>query len=188
MTKLIAFNHISLDGFVCGPQGQMDWIKINDEIFAHVEQRISLGKSAMYGRITYNLMESYWPTAADKPNATRHDKAHATWYNTSHKFVLSRSMKKIDKDNTTIVNDDITKQVSEIKKSSGEHEILVFGSPTATHTLMELGLIDGYWLFINPVVLGEGIPLFKNIKTKTELKLEASKEFECGVVEVRYSS
>ncbi|MCW4468547.1 dihydrofolate reductase family protein [Flavobacterium sp. MFBS3-15] len=73
MRKIISFMHISLDGFVGGPNGEMDWIAINKEIFDHVEKRINTGDTALYGRITYDMMESYWPTAADKPDASTHD-------------------------------------------------------------------------------------------------------------------
>lgn len=184
MNTLISFSHISLDGFVCGPQGEMDWIIINEELFAHVEKRIALTNAAMYGRVTYDLMEGYWPTAADQPNASRHDKAHSAWYKTSHKYVLSRSMQGVEKENTTIISDNIAERVNEIKNAAGDSEIMVFGSPRATHALMELGLIDGYWLFVNPIIVGEGIPLFKNIKEHTKLKMVASKQFECGVVEM----
>ena len=64
MRKLISFMHISLDGFVAGPNGEMNWVKINDEIFNHVEKRISVTDTAMYGRVTFGMMEAYWPTAA----------------------------------------------------------------------------------------------------------------------------
>ena len=69
--------HLSLDGFVAGPNGEMDWIKADEEIFDHVGKRISQGDTALYGRVTYQLMESYWPTAANKPNTTKHDMEHS---------------------------------------------------------------------------------------------------------------
>ena len=77
MRKIISFMHISLDGFVAGPNGEMDWIKADEELFAYVGQRISKGDTALYGRVTYQMMENYWPTAADKPNATSHEREHS---------------------------------------------------------------------------------------------------------------
>ena len=185
MRRIISFMHISLDGFVAGPSGEMDWIKINEEIFDHVGKRISEGDISMYGRVTYEMMESYWPTAADKPNATRHDIEHSKWYEKVHKVVLSRTLKEAELTNTTIIGGDLTAEINEIRKDGGR-EILLFGSPSATHSLMQLDLIDGYWLFVNPVVLGRGIPLFADIKDKIKLKLLTTQQFTCGVTELNY--
>ncbi|HMU46333.1 MAG TPA: dihydrofolate reductase family protein [Chitinophagaceae bacterium] len=185
MRKIISFTHISLDGFLAGPNGEMNWIKIDDEIFAHVEKRISQGDTALYGRVTYDMMESYWPTAADKPNATRHDIEHSKWYGKSHKIVLSKTMKDSNLANTTIISDNLADSIHKIKQQ-GNNEILLFGSPTATHALMQLNLIDGYWMFVNPIILGKGIPLFKNIKDTIKLKLMTSRIFTSGVTELSY--
>lgn len=185
MRKIISFAHISLDGFVAGPNGEMDWININDEIFTHVEQRIGRTDTALYGRKTYDMMESYWPTAADQPNATRHDKVHSEWYSRAKKIVLSRTMKDVVRPNTTIISDNIAEQIGAIREQQGT-EILVFGSPSATHVLMQHGLIDGYWLFVNPVVLGKGIPLFNGNQTRATLGLQSTRRFACGVTELSY--
>ncbi len=187
MRKIISFAHLSLDGFVAGPNGEMNWIKINDEIFAHVEQRIGQTDTAMYGRKTYDMMESYWPTAADQPNATRHDKVHSEWYSKANKIVLSQSMKGVVRPNTTIISDNIVEQIGTIRAQQGA-EILVFGSPSATHVLMQHGLLDGYWLFVNPVVLGKGIPLFDGHQTRATLELLSTRQFACGVTELSYRS
>lgn len=185
MRKIISFAHLSLDGFVAGPNGEMDWININDELFAHVEQRIGLTDTALYGRKTYDMMESYWPTAADQPNATRHDKVHSEWYSKANKIVLSRTMKDVVRPNTTIISDNIAKQIGAMREQQGT-EILVFGSPSATHALMQHGLIDGYWLFVNPVVLGKGIPLFNGNQSRATLELLSTRQFACGVTELSY--
>lgn len=177
--------HISLDGFVAGPKGEMNWIKINDEIFTHVEKRINGTDTALYGRVTFQMMESYWPSAAEKPNASRHDVAHSKWYKNSRKIVLSNSLKETDFEKTTIISNNLTDRINEIKQQEGS-EILLFGSPTATHALIEQKLIDGYWLFVNPIILGQGIPLFTGSKEKTNLKLLNSQSFACGVNELNY--
>ncbi len=185
MRNIISFMHISLDGFVAGPKGEMDWIKIDPEIFEHVGKRISQGDTALYGRVTYDLMESYWPTAADKPGATTHDKEHSKWYAQAHKLVISKTLKGIQLPNTTILSENLEQHIQE-KKQSGTGEILMFGSPGATHELLRQNLIDGYWLFVNPVILGKGIPLFQNIKLQTKLNLQTTKLFSSGVVELSY--
>lgn len=181
--------HISLDGFVAGPNGEMDWIKVDAELFDHVGKRIRESDTSLYGRVTYQMMESYWPTAADKPTATKHDIEHSKWYSKVRKVVLSKTMKEAGLINTRIIRDNLSESINEIKKShNGEsEEILLFGSPTATHSLIQLDLIDGYWLFVNPIILGRGIPLFIDIKEKIKLNLMTTQQFNCGVTELNYT-
>ncbi|MRG47314.1 dihydrofolate reductase [Chitinophaga sp. SYP-B3965] len=186
MRKIISFMHISLDGYVAGPNGEMDWIKVDEEIFDHVGKRIGEGDTALYGRVTYQMMESYWPTAADKPTASQHDIEHSKWYKEVHKVVLSKTMEAEGLDNTTIISDNLSDSINEIRQQEGE-DILLFGSPTATHSLMQLNLIDGYWLFVNPIILGQGIPLFAGIKDKIKLKLLTTRQFASGVTELNYT-
>ena len=178
--------HISLDGFVAGLNGELNWVKVDEEIFSYVGKRISEGDTALYGRVTYQMMENYWPTAGEKPAATRHDIEHSKWYNKVHKVVLSKTMKGAGLTNTKIISDNLSDSINEIKKS-GDKDILLFGSPTATHSLIQLNLIDGYWLFVNPIILGRGIPLFVDIKEKIKLKLLTTRQFTCGVTELNYT-
>jgi dihydrofolate reductase len=177
--------HISLDGFVAGPNGEMNWIKVDEEVFDHVGKRIGEGDTALYGRVTYQMMEGYWPTAADKPNASRHDIKHSQWYSNVHKVVLSKTMKDAALANTTIISENLSDRINEIKQQEGS-DILLFGSPTATHSLIQLNLVDGYWLFVNPIILGRGIPLFTDIKDEVKLKLLSTRPFTSGVTELNY--
>ena len=181
----MSFMHISIDGFVAGPNGEMNWITVNQEIFDHVGKRISESDTALYGRVTYDMMEGYWPTAADQPGASKHDIEHAAWYKNAHKIVLSKTLKGADLPNTTIISDNLVERIQNIKQSGGG-DILLFGSPTATHALMQENLIDGYWLFVNPIILGQGIPLFKNVKAKIQLKLVSTQQFTAGVTALDY--
>lgn len=178
--------HISLDGFVAVPNGEMDWIKVDQEIFDHVGKRIGEGDTSLYGRVTYEMMESYWPTAADQPNASKHDIEHSKWYANVKKVVLSRTLNEEGLNNTKIISDNLSESINELKQQEGQ-DILLFGSPTATHSLMQLNLIDGYWLFVNPIILGQGIPLFAGIKEKIKLKLLTTQQFTCGVTELNYT-
>ena len=189
MRKVISFMHISLDGFVAGPKGEMNWIKADQEIFDYVGKRINEGDTALYGRVTYQMMENYWPTAGDEPTASKHDIEHSKWYNKVHKIVLSKTMQDAGLTNTIIISGNLSDRINEIKQSpnGGSKEILLFGSPTATHSLIQLNLIDGYWLFVNPIILGQGIPLFVDIKDKIKLKLlPTTRQFTCGVTELNY--
>lgn len=185
MRKIISFMHISLDGFVAGPNGELNWAKVDEELFDYVGKRISKSDTALYGRVTYEMMEGYWPTAADHPNASKHDIEHSKWYKNVHKIVLSNTLTEADLTNISVINDSLADRLNEIKQQEGE-DILLFGSPTATRTLIEQKLIDGYWLFLNPVILGQGIPLFVDTKNKTELKLLNTRQFDSGVTELNY--
>jgi dihydrofolate reductase len=189
MRKVISFMHISLDGFVAGPNGEMNWIKVDQELFDYGALRITKGDTALYGRVTYQMMESYWPTAGDSPIASKHDIEHSKWYSKIHKVVLSKTLENIGLTNTTIINDNLSARINDLKQfGNGEsEEILIFGSPTATHALIQQNLVDGFWLFVNPIVLGQGIPLFTDIKDKIKLKLlPVTRQFSCGVTELNY--
>jgi len=185
MRKIILSEHVSLDGFVAGPNGEMDWIKFNDEMFDLVGKFTDDADAAIYGRVTWQMMDAYWPTAAHKPDASKHDIEHSTWYNKIDKMVISKTMLGKMADKTTFVADNFYSEIEKLKKQSGKN-ILIFGSPGAVHSIMKHKLIDEFWLFINPVILGKGIPLFKNIDEKIELKMVSSKFFDCGVNGVNY--
>lgn len=184
MRKIVSFFHISLDGFVSGPNGEMNWIKVDEEIFDYGAKRIVEGDTALYGRKTYEMMESYWPTAADKPDASKHDLEHSKWYAAVRKVVLSQTLKNPNAD-TVVISDNLVEEITALKKTAG-NDILIFGSPQATHALMRENLIDGYWLFVNPVVLGKGVRLFSDVNEQIDLKLVSTHSFSSGVTELNY--
>ncbi len=185
MPRIISFMHVSLDGFVAGPNGEHEFVSIEDALYDHIGKRIRETDTALYGRVTYELMENYWPTAGDKPSATKHEKEHSQWYAMAHKIVLSKSMSAVGLSNTTVINESLADRIHEIRQQAGG-EILLFGSPAATHSLMQQNLIDGYWLFVNPIILGQGIPLFYDLNDKVKLHLLNSRQFDSGVVELNY--
>ncbi len=177
--------HVSVDGFVAGPNGEMDWIHVDDEIFDYAGYMTDDADTALYGRVTYQMMDNYWPTAADNPNASKHDIQHSTWYNSVEKVVFSKTLSESKLNNIRIISDDINDEIQKIKNRNGKN-ILMFGSATAAHSLMQYNLIHEYWLFVNPVLLGEGIPLFKNVNDKIALKLGEARAFASGVVGLNY--
>ena len=186
MRNLIFFMHTSLDGFVAGLNGEMDWIKVDEEMFDFVATMTEQADTALYGRVTYEMMQSYWPKAGEQPNASKHDIEHSTWYNRVSKIVLSRTMKETGLQNTTVINDQLSEKINSIKHR-GDKNILIFGSPRASQSLLNQGLIDEFWLFVNPIILGQGMPLFKNITGTTKLKFVESKTFTCGVIALHYA-
>jgi len=185
MRKLISLMHVSLDGFCAGPKGEMNWIGLNEAIFEDVETLVERSGAAVYGRTTYGMMEAYWPTAGDSPDASKHDREHSEWYNRVEKVVVSTTMQPTGKPNLTIISDNVSEKVAALKQLEGA-EITMFGSPGLAHTMMHHNLIDDYWLFVNPILLGEGIPLFKDISERVNLKLQETKVFDCGVVGLHY--
>jgi dihydrofolate reductase len=185
MRKIVAFMHASLDGFVAGINGELNWVKLDNELFSFVGARIAKTDTALYGRVTYQMMEAYWPTAADKPNPSNHDIEHSKWYKKVNKVVLSKTLNANDLVNTKVIGHNFIEEIIALKQTSGS-EILLFGSPAATHSLMAEDLIDEYWLFVNPILLSEGIPLFNKIRTKHALSFISSKAFPSGVVCLQY--
>ncbi len=185
MRKIVSFVHLSLDGFVASADGGLGWVSITEELFDFVGQRIQQTDTALYGRVTYQMMEAYWPTAAAQPNASKHDLELSRWYKTVRKVVLSKTLADENHVDTKIIRSHLRDEITQLKQGAGS-EILMFGSPSATHALMAENLIDEYWIFLNPVLLGQGIPLFKKIQHKTQLKLVTSKTFTSGVVCLQY--
>jgi len=185
MRNLIFFMHTSLDGFVAGPNGEMDWIKVDDSMFDFVATMTAQADTALYGRVTYEMMQSYWPNAGEQPNASKHDKEHSAWYNKVSKVVLSRTIHETGLHNTKVIGDQLSENINKIKQQDGKN-ILIFGSPRASQSLLNEGLIDEFWLFVNPIILGKGMPLFKDITGTTKLKLVESKTFASGVIALHY--
>ena len=124
--------------------------------------------------------------AADQPGATKHDIEHSKWYNSVDKIVLSRTIQGAQKSKTTFIGDRIVERVNELKNQTGKN-IIVFGSPTAVRYLLQENLVDDLWLFMNPIILGKGIPFMDGVKDYLKLKLTSSHAFDSGVVCVQYS-
>jgi len=179
--------HTSLDGFVAGLKGEMGWINVDDEIFDFVGTMTDQADTALYGRVTYEMMQNYWPTAGQKPNASKHDKEHSAWYNKVSKVVLSRTISEEGLDKTRVIGERLADNINEIKKQAGKN-ILIFGSPSASNSLLSQGLVDEFWLFVNPVLLGQGIPLFTGVTETTKLKLIETITFSCGVIALHYET
>jgi|SRR5450631_750510 len=186
MRKLVSFMHISVDGFAARSNGSMDWIKFGDEMFEYAHVQTEQSDAALYGRKTFELMDAYWPTAEDKPNASKHDIEHSNWYKAVNKYVVSETMRGKQLEKTKILSGNIIEQVRQLKQGAGR-EIIMFGSPGLSASLMQENLIDEYWLFINPIILGTGIPLFRENGTEIKLQLIKSVPFSGGVICLHYS-
>ena len=185
MRKLIVVAHISLDGFVAGVKGELDGFKPGVENLEFVCKLTADADAALFGRISYQMLDRYWPTAKDRPNATRGEIAYSNWYNGAEKIVISRTLAEGGSKNTSIISKDFPNEIINIKRKAGGN-ILIFGSPTVTQELMQHDLIDEYRIFVNPVIFGEGNPLFAGFSTKVKLKLLDSISFSNGEIALHY--
>lgn len=185
MRNVILLMHASLDGFVAGPNGEMDWIRFDAQLADDVAELTATADTALYGRVTYEMMAQYWPTAAQSPDASRHDITHAHWVNNAPKLVFSRTLKTVTWEHARIVSDDIPGEIARLKQEPGKN-MLMIGSATTAHAFMQLGLIDEYRININPVVLGRGVPLFAGIQDMLALQLVHAKSYDSGVVGLHY--
>jgi len=177
--------HVTADGFAGGPNGEMDWIHVDEEIFEYAGRETDRADAALYGKTTYQMMEGYWPTAADQPNASKHDIQHSNWYNRVPKIVLSRSMKSDPSKNLIVISDNLADEINKLKQQPGKN-IIIFGSATAVRSLLKENLIDEFWLFVNPVVMGTGLSFFDGVKSRLKLKLISGRAFASGVVCLHY--
>ena len=187
MRRVILLMHMSLDGFVAGRNGEMNWITIDDEIFKDANELATTADVALYGRNTYQMMASYWPSVLANSNSTALEVEHALWMENVRKIVFSTTLENAEWNNTRLIKQNITEEVIKLKHKPGRN-MIIFGSPCLTHSFMERGLIDEYRININPVVLGGGVPLFKKIQDRVNLKLSRSMTFHSGVVGLLYES
>src|SRR5687767_9721828 len=179
MRKLIAAINMTLDGF-CDHTAMI----ADEEIHQHYNDLLSSAGTLIYGRITYQLMESYWPSVVKNPTGNKPMDDFALLIDDISKIVFSRTLKHVDWKNTELKKEVIREDVLELKQKAGK-SILV-GSPSLIVALTQIGLIDEYQLAVQPTVLGRGLPLFKNVEDRIDLKLLKTKTFDCGVVTLYY--
>jgi dihydrofolate reductase len=185
MRKLILIAQTSFDGFVAGSKGEFDNFIGDEENLEFVCSLTDDADAALFGRVSYQLLDSHWPTAAKEPNATKSKVNYSNWYNRVAKFVLSKTLQSGNSKNTRIISENISAEINKIKQQDGKN-ILIFGSPSTVHSLIELNLLDGFWWLIHPVIFGQGIPLFKDGKKVIKLKLSATKQLSNGMIALNY--
>jgi len=183
MRKVIFFNLTSLDGYFEGPDRDINWHNVDDEFNEFAIQQTGEFGALLFGRVTYELMAGYWPTEAAK----RDDPIIAGLMNSLPKVVFSRTLQKVEWENTRLVKGNFVEAVSELKKDAGK-DIAIFGSSDLAVTLIEHNLIDEFRVMINPIVLGTGKPLFQGIKSKLDLRLIKARTFKSGNILLYYES
>ncbi len=182
MRRLILSINVSLDGFADHTVA----VAADDELHNFFSTLLDTTDIELLGRVTYQLMESYWPRAHEDPNATKGMLDFADKYNAIPKIVFSRTLQRADWNNTRLVKEGMVDEVLKLKKQPGRN--ISLGGISISQELMKLGLVDEYWLVVQPVLVGKGKRLFDGLKEKVDLELVDTKTFKSGVVVLHYSN
>jgi len=170
---------MTLDGF-CDHTSMI----ADDEIHQHYNDLLSEADTLIYGRTTYQLMESYWPAVVREPTGNKPTDDFAVLIDGISKIVYSRTLKNVDWNNTELKNELVKEEILELKQKIGKN--ILAGSPSMIVAFSQLGLVDEYQLGLHPSVVGTGLPLFKNINDRIDLKLSKTKTFGCGALMLYY--
>jgi dihydrofolate reductase len=181
MRKLAVFNFVTLNGYFKGPEGDISWHRHGAEENEYAAEMLKSGSILLFGRVTYELMASYWPT----PTAIHNDPTVAEGMNRAEKIVFSRTLKRAVWSNTRLVKDEMVEEIKKMKRAPGK-DLTLLGSGSLLTQLAEQGLIDEFQIMVDPVVLGDGTPIFKGIRHKLDLKLTGTRTFKSGVVLLSY--
>lgn len=177
MRELICWDMITLDGYFQGPDADLSWFHFDDELERYVSDTQHSAGALLFGRVTYEMMADHWPSETGEI---------ADFMNTVPKVVASRTLDQVGWHPPTIVNDDVAGEVRKLKEQPGG-PVFVFGSATLTATLLAYGLVDELRIGVNPVILNEGVPLFKGGGgDRQELRLAESRVLGSGVVILHY--
>jgi dihydrofolate reductase len=183
MRKLILSNMLTVDGFFAGPQREIDWHVVDDEFNQNSIALLDAVDTLIFGRVTYQLMASYWPTT----EALNDDPQVAERMNRMPKITFSRSLDHVDWEYTRLIKNDPVAEISQLKSGPGK-DMVIFGSGSLASILAGAGLIDDYRIFISPIILGSGMPLFAGLQKRVQLELVGAKIFKSGVVGLRYTA
>jgi len=181
MRKLLVFNLMTLDGYFAGQDGDISWHNVDEEFQELAIQASNSGNTLLFGRITYELMKSYWPT----PEAIKNDPLVAAGMNKAEKIVFSRTLEKVDWNNTRLVKDDMLAEVRKLKQLQGK-DLTVLGSGSIVSQLAQNDLIDEYDFLLNPVVIGRGKTMFEGMQQRLRLHLVKWRTFGNGNVLLYY--
>jgi dihydrofolate reductase len=186
MRKIIAALQTSLDCFIEGPNGELDWAMVEDEdTWREMDEILSSVDTFLLGRVMYPAYEQYWLALLANPTGSENENAYARRADKIPHIVLSKTLEKVEWKVTRIVRD--IEDIRKMKEQSGK-DILTFGGATLVSSLMNLKLIDELHLMVNPIILGGGKALFKDVKQRESLKLIRAKPLKSGKVSLTYST
>ncbi|MFB7170215.1 dihydrofolate reductase family protein [Streptomyces sp. NPDC056254] len=184
MRKIILMSTVSLDGYIEGPERQIDWHVVDEELHQYLNDELRRMGAFLSGRVTHQLMADYWPTADADPASSGPEAEFAGIWRSMPKYVYSRTLEHADW-NTTVVRDVVPEEVAALKAAPGGD--LVLGGADLAASFLRQDLVDGYRILVHPVRIGRGKPLFPPADSGVvPLRLESSRTFGNGVVELRY--
>ena len=184
MKKIVLWMSISLDGYFEGPDHDLSWHRVDEELHQDFNDRLAVMSAFLDGRVTYELMADFWPTADLDPSSSAQIVEFAGIWRDMPKIVYSRTLERGDW-NTTILREVVAEDVERLKREPGGD--LALGGADLAATFRRLDLIDEYRLYVHPVILGAGQPLFSDSGRTTDLRLVDTQRFGNGVVELTYT-
>jgi dihydrofolate reductase len=187
MRDIITTTWVSLDGFIAGPGGEMDWVGENyDQAMGRYEtDLIAAADTLLLGRVTYQSFAGSWPHVPDNPDASEGEKGYARLLNAMRKIVFSRTLEQAEWNNSLLRKALVPAEIEQLKSEPGR-AILVYGSASLVQALTDYGLVDEYQVLVHPLILGGGKALFQGVKGCTKLRLVDSKTHPSGVVVLCY--
>jgi dihydrofolate reductase len=187
MRKIIWLVDISLDGFMAGPNGELGWAgaHMNDELWDDVNALLGRADAALFGRVTYQLFEQYWPAVISDPARPKNELDFSRWIDARPKIVASSTLHKLEWKNSMRLGLNVEAEITGMKAQFGK-ALLMFGSCNFAACLMNAGLIDELHIRIHPVILGMGRPLFNQEVGRHKLTLLDSKVTKVGLVRLQY--
>ena len=187
MRKLIVSMNVTLDGFMAGPDCELDWHfeRWSPEMAESLSGELGSADTIILGRVTYNAMASYWPMRLNCLAISREDIAFADMMNNHWKVVFSKTIHETHWNNSRVVKGDLAAEIQKMKLEQGK-DMILFGSGKLVTALIQEDLVDEYRLWIHPILLGRGKPFFNAINNRQELQLIERRSFPSGVVELKY--
>ena len=170
---------MTLDGFCDHTAAIAD-----DELHEHYNELLRNADTMLWGRTVYQLMGSYWPALVKNPSGDKPMDDFAVLIDNLSKIVFSRTLKNVEWKNTTLKSEVIKEEILALKEKAGKN--ILAGSPSLIIALTQLGIVDEFQLCVHPIILGKGLPLFKNINDRVDLKLIKSKTFGSGAIVLYY--
>lgn len=184
MRKLIASIQMTLDGFIAGPNGEMDWLTSGQDEWLEMRKDLESADTFLLGGNMYPEYSTYWRGVLHNPKSDKFERQFAELADKTPHIVFSHKLKKADWQNTRIATDPKA-EVTRLKQEPGKN-IIVWGGATMISELINLGLVDELRITLTPIVLGDGLSLFKDIKGRNKLKFISARPFDSGVVLLRY--
>ena len=185
MRKIIYYNLVSLDGFFAGPKGEIDWHRVDEEFNQYAIEFLNSVDTIIFGRITYQLFENFWPAAAKDPATSKSDRVIANQINDLNKVVFSKTLTQVSWQNSHLIRQVVPDEIVKMKGQPGK-DMVIFGSANLAQSFIKPGLVDEYRIMVNPIVLGNGMPLFQNLQNRIELSFIRSHTFKTGVIVLTY--